>query len=995
MNARHTVLRVSVAAVLASAAMPARALGQTTALYIDSQPGDPISGLSDAETQYTLTLADGPFTVSPNGTGVRISAPGSWELGFWAANNAPLSAGWFHAASFPARAFANGLFVGPGEQLCATETTGWFRVLEVEYDSTGAVTRFAADFEAHCREATPGVFGAIRYNSTISSLMPFDGQYPSYGITITAQPHGTVTGSGIDCGPATTACARSFSSPTGIALTATPDSGYRLLSWSGDCAGGEVALLRVVGPKVCTPVFGPITAPTARSSFMFDSLLKPSTGPSSDPWRGAERRYSDANGVFLVTQTGGGSEVQFLVFGAGANGWGVSFRAPNGAILTPGDYLNARLANTSPSAPGLTFQNSCVDTGRFVVYDASFAQDGTPQSFAADFEADCGGEPTYGAIRYRSGADDVLPFGGAYAAYHLNVVPPLYGRITGGHIACSSVTARGAPEVPSSPTSCVAGLIATASQPLVASAHTGYVFTRWSGACSGTSSSTVVAIDAREVVCEGGFAGFRLDTFSADTALIRPFNVVTWTAFAAPDSGVEYEFWRYDANAGWTLVQPYGPGATYEWTPTGDDVGAHAIQVWARAAGGTQMYDDWRSLSFDVLPELLPVIKTFSADHPYPILAGGTATWTVGVQPGSSAAQFEFWRLDADGWHIVQPYGASPTFTWSPTAADAGRRAMQVWVRNSGSTASYQAWQGTTFDVIIPSLTVTMFAANNAPAIGIATTWTARASGGVAPLQFQFWRLDADGWHMVQDYSTTATYTWTPSPADVGSHALQVWVKSAGSPAAYDAWKGVSFAVPVPPLPSVTIAALGSIPAAGQGSISWKATASGGVAPYQYRFWRLDADGWHIAQDYTASDTYTWSPGVGDSGTHAIQAWVRNAGSSSNYDAWVSTGYFNVSIPPPVGLSFSAAPALPATAGTMLTWTAMTTTPDVEYEVWRYDEGTGWAIVQPYGALPTYAWTTDAGDVGTHALQVWVRRIGSVAAYDGWISSGYFSVIAP
>ena len=284
--------------------------------------------------------------------------------------------------------------------------------------------------------------------------------------------------------------------------------------------------------------------------------------------------------------------------------------------------------------------------------------------------------------------------------------------------------------------------------------------------------------------------------------------------------------------------------------------------------------------------------------------------------------------------------------------------------------------------------------ANNTPGIGVTTTWTAVTSGGIAPIQYQFWRLDGDGWHMVQDYSTSSVYAWTPASSDIGSHALQVWVKSAGSVATYDAWKGVSVSVPVPAAPSLTIAALGAVPAAGQGSISWKATASCGIAPYQYRFWRLDADGWHIVQDYSTSDTYTWSPGVADAGSHAVQAWVRVAGSSATYDAWVSTGYFDVSNAPPVTVSFSAAPALPAPAGTPLTWTATTSTPSVEYEVWRYDAGAGWHIVQAYGASATYTWTPDVSDAGTHALQVWVRRVGSAAAYDGWIGTGYFTVNA-
>jgi hypothetical protein len=69
------------------------------------------------------------------------------------------------------------------------------------------------------------------------------------------------------------------------------------------------------------------------------------------------------------------------------------------------------------------------------------------------------------------------------------------------------------------------------------------------------------------------------------------------------------------------------------------------------------------------------------------------------------------------------------------------------------------------------------------------------AFGGVAPLQYQFWRLDPDGWHMVQDYGPSQMYTWTPTLADVGPHSIQVWIRNAGSTAPHDVWRDTSFVI--------------------------------------------------------------------------------------------------------------------------------------------------------------------------------------------------------
>ena len=76
--------------------------------------------------------------------------------------------------------------------------------------------------------------------------------------------------------------------------------------------------------------------------------------------------------------------------------------------------------------------------------------------------------------------------------------------------------------------------------------------------------------------------------------------------------------------------------------------------------------------------------------------------------------------------------------------------------------------------------------------------------------------------------------------------------------------------------------------------MTWTAQASGGVAPLEYQFVRMDPDGWKIVQPYGASYTYTWTPALADAGTHVVQVWVRNAGSAGLYDAWLGTGLFQV-----------------------------------------------------------------------------------------------------
>jgi hypothetical protein len=44
-------------------------------------------------------------------------------------------------------------------------------------------------------------------------------------------------------------------------------------------------------------------------------------------------------------------------------------------------------------------------------------------------------------------------------------------------------------------------------------------------------------------------------------------------------------------------------------------------------------------------------------------------------------------------------------------------------------------------------------------------------------------------WSLVEDYSASATYTWTPPLGSAGTYLVEVLVRSNGSPAAWDAFR--------------------------------------------------------------------------------------------------------------------------------------------------------------------------------------------------------------
>jgi hypothetical protein len=69
----------------------------------------------------------------------------------------------------------------------------------------------------------------------------------------------------------------------------------------------------------------------------------------------------------------------------------------------------------------------------------------------------------------------------------------------------------------------------------------------------------------------------------------------------------------------------------------------------------------------------------------------------------------------------------------------------------------------------------------SAPQIaGTTVNWTAAATGGTAPYQFKWWVFDGVNWIALTGWSTTTTFTWTPTVANP-NYQVGVWVRSAGN----------------------------------------------------------------------------------------------------------------------------------------------------------------------------------------------------------------------
>jgi hypothetical protein len=382
---------------------------------------------------------------------------------------------------------------------------------------------------------------------------------------------------------------------------------------------------------------------------------------------------------------------------------------------------------------------------------------------------------------------------------------------------------------------------------------------------------------------------------------------------------------------------------------------------------------------------------TVTANQTFPAQRGTPITWTASTNAGSLGVLYQFWRFDnGTGWHLVQDYSASNTYTWTPGGGDVGEHYIQVWMKSTISPSNLDVYAATgAFSIVTPVPAVQSFESDATfpAALGTSIRWTANVTGGIGPLQYQFWAFKQnEGWSLIRAYGTSNTVLWTPSTT--GTYAVQVWVRNAGSTATYDAWAGSStFEISTTaPLTVQSLTADSSMPLKVGTVVTWTARASGGTAgPLQYKFWRYNAGtgAWTMLQDWSTARSYVWPVAAGDEGQYSVQVWVRNAGSSAIYDAWAGSPMFNVQRDPVVVDSLTADRTFPTTTGTTVTWTAAARGgANLRYKFYVFNSATGWSLLRDYASGNSAQWTPT--QAGSYSIQVWVRSADSTADYDAW-----------
>ncbi len=276
---------------------------------------------------------------------------------------------------------------------------------------------------------------------------------------------------------------------------------------------------------------------------------------------------------------------------------------------------------------------------------------------------------------------------------------------------------------------------------------------------------------------------------------------VAFTAAAAGCTHASpfYEFWQL-IQGSWQIVQAYSTNTVFNWTSTGTPASTLQFGVWVKDASSLVAYDTFTSIPYTLsVPSCASV--TLSAAPPSPQLSG-TAITLTGAALGCPNPRYEFWAKwqGTSAWQLLRGYSGTATYIWNSTGALAGVENFGVWARDAASSAAYDTFIGATFTVTAPSCSgVTASALPTSVVSGAMThvTITGAGTGCTTTPVYEFWMRAASqsSWQLVQSYSSSPTYDWNSTGAAPGTVYFGVWVRDAGSSAAYDVFISTSVAV--------------------------------------------------------------------------------------------------------------------------------------------------------------------------------------------------------
>ena len=235
-------------------------------------------------------------------------------------------------------------------------------------------------------------------------------------------------------------------------------------------------------------------------------------------------------------------------------------------------------------------------------------------------------------------------------------------------------------------------------------------------------------------------------------------------------------------------------------------------------------------------------------------------------------------------------------------------------------------------------------------------------------IYYQFW---LNGNSTCGNWTTSNSWIWNTSEADVGDNQIQVCVRDNLHEYVYDT-ETRNFTIN----PAINLMPNPSSPQDAGIRIEWTAVALGlENNTTRYQFWlngNSTRGNWTNMTEWTTSNTWIWSTSEADVGDNQIRVSVRDDLHEDVYD----TETRNFTINPAVYLTSNL--SSPQNAGTWIEWTADVLgleNSTTRYQFWLNGNSTSgnWKEMTEWTENKSWIWNTSEDDVGDNQIQVRVR----------------------
>ena len=362
-----------------------------------------------------------------------------------------------------------------------------------------------------CAGPTPSLWIALNGPRTCAAVFTPAGGTPAYQLTIAPAPAGgLVSGPGLACGAGGASCQVAFGSATTTLLTATPSSGFAFSSWGGACSGTTpTTTVLVDAARTCTAAFtatggGPVNGPP------YTLTISPPTGGKV---QGAGINCGAGGTACSVTMPASMTLGIGATAGAGYtfSGWTgdcagvnpslwVALDGPRtcGALFTPAGGSATYQLTIAPAPAGGTVTGNGLTCGTSGSTCAMAFGSATTASLTAApapgyaftaWGGACSGTDASTTVLVDAAITCTATFtatGGPVDGppYTLTINSPAGGKVQGAGINCGA-----------GGTACSVTMPAAMTLGVSATASSGYVFTEWTGDCTGTSPSQWVSLN--------------------------------------------------------------------------------------------------------------------------------------------------------------------------------------------------------------------------------------------------------------------------------------------------------------------------------------------------------------------------------------------------------------------------------------------------------------------------------------------------------------------